>query len=188
MSSRLTYANVMSTLAMFIALGGASYAAIKLPANSVGSAQIKKNAVAGAKVRDGSLTGADVADRSLGVVDLAEPEQYHEVGGGDEPTFGNGWKNISPDGVTATTGFYKDPFGVVHLKGTIASTREDGGFALIIFRLPDGYRPTRTVCMSAWRIAAALVCVDPTGAVSQEGGQAAGDLSLDGVTFRAGAG
>lgn len=41
----LTYANVMSTIAVFIALGGVSYAAVKLPKNSVGSAQIKKNAV-----------------------------------------------------------------------------------------------------------------------------------------------
>ncbi len=30
MRSRLTYANVMSTLAVFIALGGSSYAAVQL--------------------------------------------------------------------------------------------------------------------------------------------------------------
>lgn len=34
---KLTYANVMATIAVFIALGGASYAAIKLPKNSVGA-------------------------------------------------------------------------------------------------------------------------------------------------------
>jgi hypothetical protein len=33
--SRLTYANVIGTLALFLALGGASYAALALPANSV---------------------------------------------------------------------------------------------------------------------------------------------------------
>ena len=32
--SRLTYANVMSTIAVVIALGGVSYAVIRLPANS----------------------------------------------------------------------------------------------------------------------------------------------------------
>lgn len=42
---KLTYANVMATIAVFIALGGASYAATKLPKNSVGSKQIKANAV-----------------------------------------------------------------------------------------------------------------------------------------------
>jgi hypothetical protein len=35
----------MATLAVFIALGGVSYAAVKLPKNSVGSAQLKNNAV-----------------------------------------------------------------------------------------------------------------------------------------------
>ncbi len=45
MRPRLSYANVMATVAVFIALGGASYAAINLPKDSVGSRQIRKNAV-----------------------------------------------------------------------------------------------------------------------------------------------
>jgi hypothetical protein len=47
---RLTYANVMATIAVFIALGGASYAAIKLPKNSVGTEQLKKGAVTPTKL------------------------------------------------------------------------------------------------------------------------------------------
>jgi len=39
-SARLTYGNVVATLALFVALGGASYAAIALPANSVGTRQL----------------------------------------------------------------------------------------------------------------------------------------------------
>ena len=39
--ARLTYANVAATLALFVALGGSSYAALKLPPNSVGSEQVK---------------------------------------------------------------------------------------------------------------------------------------------------
>ena len=38
---KLSFANVMSMVAVMIALGGTSYAAIKLPANSVGSTQLK---------------------------------------------------------------------------------------------------------------------------------------------------
>src|SRR4051794_17670809 len=56
---RLTYANFMATVAVFIALGGTSYAISKLPKNSVGAKQLKKNAVTGAKVRDGSLGPKD---------------------------------------------------------------------------------------------------------------------------------
>ena len=84
---RLTYANVMSTIAVFAVLaGGGAYAASK-----IGSQEIKKNAVrakhikAGnvkasdiataavdsAKVADESLTGADVAEATLGQVPSA---------------------------------------------------------------------------------------------------------------------
>ncbi len=50
---------VVSVIALSVALGGTSYAAIVLPANSVGTRQIKKNAVTGAKVKNGSLRKAD---------------------------------------------------------------------------------------------------------------------------------
>jgi hypothetical protein len=57
--SSLTYANVMATLALFLALGGGAYAAFKLPKNSVGSKQIKANAVNSSKVQDRSLLAGD---------------------------------------------------------------------------------------------------------------------------------
>jgi hypothetical protein len=57
--SRLSYANVMATLAFFLALGGGAYAALKLPKNSVGSAQIKANAVNSSKVAKRSLQAND---------------------------------------------------------------------------------------------------------------------------------
>jgi hypothetical protein len=41
----LSYANVISTVALFVALGGASYAAIALPAGSVGTRQLRTAAV-----------------------------------------------------------------------------------------------------------------------------------------------
>jgi hypothetical protein len=41
----LTYANVAATLALFVSLGGASYAAITLPAGSVGARQLRAGAV-----------------------------------------------------------------------------------------------------------------------------------------------
>jgi hypothetical protein len=57
---RLTYANVIATLALFLALGGgAAYAASTLGKNTVGAKQLKKNAVTGAKVKDRSLSAGD---------------------------------------------------------------------------------------------------------------------------------
>ncbi|HVX33230.1 MAG TPA: hypothetical protein VHA80_08825 [Solirubrobacterales bacterium] len=46
----LTYANVAATLALFLALGGAAYAATQLPRNSVGTAQLRREAVTAGKI------------------------------------------------------------------------------------------------------------------------------------------
>jgi hypothetical protein len=53
---RLTYANLTATLALFIALGGGAYAAIRLPANSVGAAQIKNKAITPKKLAPNTMT------------------------------------------------------------------------------------------------------------------------------------
>jgi hypothetical protein len=58
--SRPSPAMVVALLALFVAMGGVGYAALKLPKNSVGTRQIKKNAVTSAKVKNGSLTVNDV--------------------------------------------------------------------------------------------------------------------------------
>jgi hypothetical protein len=50
MRGRLTYANVIATLALFLALNVGAYAAIKIPPNSIGSAQLKNKAVTPKKV------------------------------------------------------------------------------------------------------------------------------------------
>lgn len=42
---KLTYANVMATLSVFLVLGGGAYAAAKLPNNSVGTKQLKNGAI-----------------------------------------------------------------------------------------------------------------------------------------------
>jgi len=91
MRPKLSYANVVSTLCLFLLLGGgAAYAARHLGKNSVGTMQLKKNAVTTAKIKkeavtgskirkgtvnagnvaDGSLTGASIQDGSLTGVDI----------------------------------------------------------------------------------------------------------------------
>ena len=59
-------AMIVACVALFVALGGTSYAAIMLPAHSVGTKQIKKNAVTSAKVKNATLTGADLANGAVG--------------------------------------------------------------------------------------------------------------------------
>jgi hypothetical protein len=57
--SHLTFSNLASCLALFVALGGSAYA---LQANSVGTRQLKNGAVTNAKLAAGAVTGAKVAD------------------------------------------------------------------------------------------------------------------------------
>jgi hypothetical protein len=64
--TRLTYANVISTLCLFLVLGGGAYAATQLPKNSVGTKQIKDGAITGKKIKRSTigtdrLTAAAVA-------------------------------------------------------------------------------------------------------------------------------
>jgi len=54
-----SFANLTAVTALFIALGGTSYAAITIPRNSVGAAQLRTNAVTSAKVKDHSLLSKD---------------------------------------------------------------------------------------------------------------------------------
>jgi hypothetical protein len=65
---RLTFANVLSVAALFVALGGSAYA---LGRNSVGTNQLKKNAVTTAKIKKGAVDGSKVKDGSLTGADLA---------------------------------------------------------------------------------------------------------------------
>jgi hypothetical protein len=50
-------------LALFIALGGTSYAAVSLSANSVGARELKNQAVGAAEIKDGSIMKRDLRER-----------------------------------------------------------------------------------------------------------------------------
>lgn len=60
----ISYANVMATLAVFIALGGSAYAVAQLPRNSVGAAQIKRNAVGTSELRNRAVRLSDISVRA----------------------------------------------------------------------------------------------------------------------------
>src|SRR5262245_46488505 len=66
MRGRLSYANVMATIAVFLALGGTTYAATK-----IGTAQLRNGAVTNPKLAAGAVTSGKVKDRSLKAKDFA---------------------------------------------------------------------------------------------------------------------
>jgi hypothetical protein len=88
---RITYANVMSSIAVFLVLGGgAAYAAKKIGSNeikgnsittgkikkeAVSASKIKKNAVTTAKIANGAVTGAKLNLGTVGTV----PNAAHAI-------------------------------------------------------------------------------------------------------------
>jgi hypothetical protein len=93
--SHLTYANVMATLALFIALGGSSYAALR-----IGTKQVRNNSLLGEDIRNRTLRGEDVLNRTLFGRDLAR----NTVGGTQvrESSLGIVPNASRLDGVTAS--------------------------------------------------------------------------------------
>ncbi|HZD87802.1 MAG TPA: hypothetical protein VE088_07335 [Gaiellaceae bacterium] len=58
---------VISLIALFVALGGTSYAALRLPKNSVGTKQLRNGAVTGKKIRNGAITAGKIKPKGLTV-------------------------------------------------------------------------------------------------------------------------
>lgn len=61
---KLNYANVIATIALFVALGGAAVAA-GLPKHSVGPKQLKRGAVTPAALRKGAVTSGKIAPQAV---------------------------------------------------------------------------------------------------------------------------
>lgn len=61
---KLNYANVIATMALFIALSGVAVAA-GLPKNSVGPQQLKRGAVTAAKLKRGAVTSGKLGQKSV---------------------------------------------------------------------------------------------------------------------------
>jgi hypothetical protein len=114
----LTYANVIASVALFVALGGASYAAIKLPANSVGSKQIKDGAVASADIKNHSIKAGDFKGGlpsgprgPQGERGAAAAKYWARIKGGTTPSVINGTDGITvsrPAGGNAQVTFPAD--------------------------------------------------------------------------------
>ena len=118
----------------------------------------------------------DHANRSAELDGKANKKQEDWI----TPTLLNGWEQQS---VYAEVGYYKDDFGVVHLRGTVrrGEAREN------VFILPPGYRPNKfvfySVSVTPGGTTIGSMYVDSNGAVySYHTGEG---LSLNHISFRA---
>jgi len=107
--SRLTFANVVSLMALFLALGSGAYA-MAIPKNSVGATQLKKNAVTSSKIDEGAVASLKVKDHSL----LAKD-------------FKTGQLPVGPQGPTGDTGAKGDT-GTVDISKFFTKTESDARY------------------------------------------------------------
>jgi hypothetical protein len=66
----LTVANVLSCTALFVALGGAAYAAVKIPPNAVKARNIANQAVTNPKIKREAVTSGKIRNGGVNAIDL----------------------------------------------------------------------------------------------------------------------
>jgi hypothetical protein len=134
---------LVALLALFVALGGTGYAALSLPANSVGAKQLKKKAVTGKKIRKNAVTSPKVKDFSLVAKDFkagAIPAGAKGDQGPPGPTFAA----TAMGGVEAPVDPPADP------EGSSADARSYGRH--FDFTLPAGGRVYVRFFMAYWGV------------------------------------
>lgn len=123
---------------------------------------------------------AAVAALEADVLALQTVEAWINISGG--VGFAAGWVD---EGTGGTPGYYKDPFGVVHLRGHV----NNGGAGVgTIFTLPAGYRPASLMCYIVRSdlgvgTGISMVNVNTSGTVVYTSGGPW--LALDHISFRA---
>jgi hypothetical protein len=183
----LTFANVASAIALFIAISGGTAVALS-GTNTVFS--------------------DDIVNGEVKQLDLAKAENWHEVsqpfGDTYSCVFGDNqcrFVNWSRDAVHNTVAFYRDPYGVVRLKGVVCTHAIPSGgsgcsiqgesfdSSVRIFTLPQGYRSAKwTELPTSSHGQFARIEIRPDGTVAADGspGWQSDDLYLDGISFRCG--
>jgi hypothetical protein len=104
---RLSYANVIATIALFCAIGGGTFAFAALKKNSVGTKQIAKNAVKEAEIAKNAVTAKKIAagavtDAKLGDIAIAGDELADGSVGADKLAEGSVGADKLADGSVGT--------------------------------------------------------------------------------------
>ena len=176
MKKRPSSATVIACLALFFAIAGGSAIALQ-GRNSVDSGDIKpkavktsdiaNNAVTTRKIRNNHVRAADIQAGAVQESEVANAEAFHIVGAAGEPVFSNGgqgdclWSTLpglAPTLPLNPVSFYRDPYGVVHLRGVVRRQDGPGGDGacdgddvpdVAAFTLPPGYRPVEMQLFAA---------------------------------------
>lgn len=199
-TSRPSPAIVVAALALVAALAGTAVAGPDASTSAISKKKVKKIAekqainqinelapglsVANADTAASAVNANALGGKPAGAYASSASEPYRDVGTSGQPQLQNGWISFDED---LAVGFYKDPLGVVHLKGVLSRNPGNG---LPAFTLPPGYRPTQALDMPVASVFTnnqlSFLGVGTNGnvtAVCQ--GNPACNVGIDGLTFRA---
>jgi hypothetical protein len=132
----LSPATVIACIALLVALGGTSAAAITLGRNTVGTAQLKNNAVTNAKIAGNAVTTTKVKDHSLLRVDFANGQIPVGPRGPVGPPGSAGSRGpTGPAGASATKlwAVVKSDGTIVHQSGVTSVSRTSAGRYTVTF-------------------------------------------------------
>jgi hypothetical protein len=188
----LTYANVMSSLAIFLLLGGTAFAAgklsgsrlknnsvsgKKLKAGSVSNSKLRTNAVTNSKIQAGTITGSRLAANTLTdrEVNMAKLGKISKASTADTAT--NAGKVDSKD---AAQLIVKCPSGTVDLGSACSET---GARAAV-----SGYAATQSCTAAGGYLprAAELIGADRAGKITVSSGEWSSDWSGTNATLVSG--
>ena len=137
---KLTYANVMATLALFVALGGTSYAATKIGTrqianNSIRTQDIRNGTIRGRDLRRGTLTAREVNEDRLSTVPRS---RYADTLEGQRAA---AFKQRCPAGTVGAVGVCFEPgLRSAHTASTAAGLCSNSGRRLATRGELDAYR------------------------------------------------
>jgi hypothetical protein len=136
-------------LALFIALGGTSYAAVSLSANSVGARELKNQAVGSSELKDGSIKKRDLRARLLARLEgsggtagpKGDPGPAGPAGPAEGPAGGvltGAYPNPGlADGVVTTSKLAQLPAARVRKASDTQTVPGDGSSAVVAFTDPS---------------------------------------------------
>jgi hypothetical protein len=102
---RRHHASAVALVALFVAIGGTSYAAITLPRGSVGTPQLKTAAVTSAKLADDAVTASKVKNGTLLRADFAAGQLADGARGATGPAGAQGAPGpVGPKGADGAPG------------------------------------------------------------------------------------
>jgi hypothetical protein len=187
---------IVACIALFVALGGTATAVTYVVSSN---SQVAPGTISGhspptgnhANIIASSVNGGDISDGSVRARDLAVPANFISAGLPSTPcqSGDHQWRDGTALGYNGPVGYYRDPFGIVHLRGMLVrcGDREPGDYA---FQMPPGYRTAQDASHRIYELgmrsdgSAAPVFIE-AGNVNIDHSVTGGSVfSLEGITFR----